>query len=396
MMFEDALKAHIPILGVVTDDVVNFTACLQLIAGIKVVECPKTVTGKKTLGPYLFWTFDMEDVSVEMYRHLVAEDKQLVVINPSKPQPLVFDAGVLPTPPSLIRSYLLEVVSEEDLDDVQAALKGLSLKAASEVLQLTQVQTGSALPKDIRKVRSMLGGSVQGLYPVDADIDFYVQPSELEEYLKVNTPYFQSGKTPMKLVPRGLMLSGPPGVGKTMAAKAIAKHFGVPLFRLDISTTLNKYIGESENRVARSLSMVERESPCVLLIDEVEKVLRANDDQGVTSRILNQLLWWLADHPQRVFTVMTTNNLGVLPLELYRPGRLDRVMEIQKLNMSEAKLFAIQVFKSIIGKAPTVKQGAVMGSVLETKGPSTFSHSEVADVVFSAIKEHKWLPFDIF
>ena len=104
-----------------------------------------------------------------------------------------------------------------------------------------------------------------------------VKEPPLEDWLELNSAYFLNPKTPAKLMPRGLMLAGKPGVGKSMGAKAIAQHFDIPLFRLDISTTLAKFVGESEARVARSLATVDRESPCVLLLDEVEKIFSGND-----------------------------------------------------------------------------------------------------------------------
>ena len=263
-MFEHFIQSKIPVLGVHTDDVLNFQTALQLIAKRKVVPWPTLKTAQANLGPYLYWTDDLEVVTVEAVKKLKQNELQLVVINPEKTSDLVRDAGLLPYPESMIREYLEDFVQEAELPALLMVLRGLSLRVAEEITQITMARTGGLLPQELRRTRTLLSGSLQGLYTVDTELEFYQQPQEVGEWLKINSQYFMSPKTPQMLMPRGLMFSGSPGVGKSMASKAIAAHFGIPLFRLDISTTLNKYIGESEARVGRSLSMVEREGPCVL------------------------------------------------------------------------------------------------------------------------------------
>ena len=355
------------------------------------VPWPTSKTGQSALGPYLYWVYDVREVTLEVYTKLVETENQLVVINADKPSSLIFDVGILPTPESMVKDYLLNFMEEDGANNLYPLLKGLSLKAVSEVVQLTMARTGGLSEKEIRRTRTMLGGVVQGLYNVDTTIDFYQRPSEIQDWIELNDKYFLNPKTPPKLMPRGLMLAGSAGVGKSMAAKDIANHFGIPLFRLDISTTLNKFIGESEARVARSLAMVEKEGPCVLLLDEVEKIFNGNDDQGVTQRILSQLLWWLADHSSKVLTVMTTNNLKNIPPELYRAGRIDKVVEIAKLKGKAVGEFAERVFKHIVGEEPNSYQKQILwlGCTKDTEA----SHSEVAEIVYTMIKKYSWVKF---
>ena len=388
-MFEIAFGARIPIIGVTTDDYLNFEVALHVLSGLEVAELPKTKTAH--LGAKLYWTDDLEDVTVDLYRKLVKNEHQLVVINPAKKSPLVFDAGELPTPYSMVAKYLGELLEDSQVEAAYTALKGLSLKAVSEIVMLTQSRTGGMSVKELRRTRSMIGGSVQGLIPVEPDFDFYKFPVKLEDWLKTNRGYFMSEKTHPKLRPRGVMLEGSPGVGKSLAAKAIAKEFGIPLYRLDIATTLNRYIGESEARIARSLSLLERESPCVMLLDEVEKIFTDKEDSGVTTRIMSQLLWWLADHSSRVLTVMTTNNLKNIPPELYRTGRVDMVMKIPRMSMMEANNFAQEVFSHVVGKKATLKQVQALSNALKLTALDDFAHAEVAELVYTAIKQHHWI-----
>lgn len=389
-MFDLALKANIPIIGVTTDDLPNCTAVLQTISGRKVLPWPHLKSVQ--LGPYLYYTDSLDAVTVDNYRKLAEGEYQLIVINPPKTSSLIFFAGELPTPKAMIEQYLKDFVAPEDRSPLLEALKGLSLKTASETVQLTMARTGAVDPKEVRRTRTVLGGSVQGLHSTDTTLDFYIPPVLLENWLKTNTAYFNNPATPQKLVPRGLLLSGPPGVGKSVAAKAIANHFGVPLYRLDMATTLGKYIGESEARIASSLNLIERESPCVLLIDEVEKLFGSTDDHGVTARILSQLLWWLADHKSRVLTVMTTNNKSALPPELYRPGRLDQVLDIQPLTLSDAKVFSRDVYIGVMGTGPSLAQDKLMTDALIARGNADagFSPAEIEELVYRLIKEHGW------
>ena len=387
MNFEHILAARIPIIGVETDDFCNFELVLSTLSGLKVQEMPSK---SAKLGPFLYWTGDMEDVTVENYRKLAEGEHQLVVVNPVRKSSLIFSAGELPTPKSLVMVYLETMLEKGDAELAYSALKGLSLKAVSEVVMLTQARTGSMSVKELRHTRSMLGNTVQGLTPVETESDFYQFPEKLLDWLNTNKHYFLADNMHPKLRPRGVMLEGSPGVGKTMAAKAIAKSFGVPLYRLDIASTLNRYLGESESRIVRSLALVEAESPCVLLIDEVEKVFSDKDDTGVVTRMMSQVLYWLSDHQSRVLTVMTTNNLTHIPPELYRMGRVDMVMKIPKLSMLEAKNFAQSVFQSVVNKKPNMNQLAKLSDVLKLTGNDEFAHAEVAELVFSTIKKNNY------
>lgn len=388
-MFDLAFKSHIPIIGVQTDDLVNFEATLTRLTGLKVQNLTSAAT---KLGGKLYWSDSLDLVTVSLYNKLMEGEHQLIIVNSDKKSSLVFDAGTLPTPQDMVVEYLEAVLgTDSDIVELLQVLKGLSLKSIGEIVMLTQARTGATLAPEVRRTRTMVSGGVQGLYSLDTAIDFYQFPEKLEGWLKLNQPYFLTPQTPPKLVPRGVLLDGSPGVGKSLAAKAIANHYKIPLYRLDIATTLNRYIGESENRISRSLQMIERESPCVLLIDEVEKVFGNKDDSGVTERILSQLLWWLADHTSRILTVMTTNNLKSLPPELYRQGRIDLVMRIPRLSLTDAQQFAQLVYLSVIGSKPTIARIGVIIEGLKISGNDDYSHAEVAELVYTEIKRHSWL-----
>ena len=129
-----------------------------------------------------------------------------------------------------------------------------------------------------------------------------------------------------KDTPKGLLLTGVQGTGKSLAAKAIAGNWGLPLLRLDMAALYNKYIGETEKNLTQALALADAMAPCVLWIDEIEKGLSGGDsDNGVTRRLLGSFLTWLSERKSQVFLVATANNLHELAPELLRKGRFDEI-----------------------------------------------------------------------
>ncbi|KAA6186602.1 AAA family ATPase [Thiohalocapsa marina] len=126
--------------------------------------------------------------------------------------------------------------------------------------------------------------------------------------------------------PKGMLLLGVQGSGKSLAAKAVAGHLGVALLRLDFGALYNKYIGESERNLRHALRTADVMSPCVLWLDEIEKGLAVGSgDDGPAGRMLGSLLTWMAERRSSVFLVATSNDISRLPPELIRKGRLDEL-----------------------------------------------------------------------
>lgn len=129
-------------------------------------------------------------------------------------------------------------------------------------------------------------------------------------------------------LPRGVLLVGVPGCGKSLLAKFIASNWQLPLYRLDFATIQGMYVGQSENRLKDALSLAETVSPCVLWIDEIEKGLSGvagMDGSGVSTRMVGQFLFWLQESLKFVFVVATANDVSKLPAELLRKGRFDEL-----------------------------------------------------------------------
>jgi SpoVK/Ycf46/Vps4 family AAA+-type ATPase len=147
----------------------------------------------------------------------------------------------------------------------------------------------------------------------------------LKSWLEKRCPAFD-GSAPQLDAPKGVLLLGVQGCGKSLAASACAGIFNVPLLRLDCAALFDKYVGESERNLRESLSTADLLAPCVLWIDEIEKGFGTGDSDGGSSRrVLGAFLTWLAEKRSRVFVVATANDISSLPPELVRKGRFDEI-----------------------------------------------------------------------
>jgi SpoVK/Ycf46/Vps4 family AAA+-type ATPase len=150
--------------------------------------------------------------------------------------------------------------------------------------------------------------------------------------------------------PRGVIILGVQGCGKSMCARAIAGEWKLPLVKFDTAAVYDKYIGETEKRIQKVFQVAEGLAPCVLWIDELEKVFAgsgadsASADAGVSSRLLASFLSWMQDRKAPVFVAATCNNVSVLPPELIRKGRFDELFFVDLPNQAERKqIFTIQL-----------------------------------------------------
>ena len=151
--------------------------------------------------------------------------------------------------------------------------------------------------------------------------------SRLKKWLTQRRPAFRCDESASHLdAPKGILLLGIQGCGKSLAAKATAGIFGVPLLRLDFGAIYDKYHGETERKLRESLKTADVMSPCVLWIDEIEKgIAGRGGETGTTQRVLGTFLTWMAERKSQVFIVATANDISTLPPELVRKGRFDEI-----------------------------------------------------------------------
>ncbi len=181
-------------------------------------------------------------------------------------------------------------------------------------------------------------------------------------------------------LPRGVMLVGVQGGGKSLAAKAVAGLWGLPLLRLDFACLYNKYFGETERNLREALALAEQMAPCVLWMDEIEKGLATGDmDGGVSQRVLGTLLTWMAERTAPVFMVATANAIDRLPPELLRKGRFDELFFVDLPDLAtRAEIFRIHL-------ARREMQPDGLGLMALAEASEGFSGAEIEQVVVSAV-----------
>jgi len=180
--------------------------------------------------------------------------------------------------------------------------------------------------------------------------------------------------------PRGILLLGVQGCGKSLAAKAVSGIWGIPLLRLDFGQLYNKYVGETERNMRQALHTAEVMAPCVLWIDELEKgIATGNDDEGTSKRLLGTLLTWMAENQHAVFIVATANQIEALPPELIRKGRLDEIFFVDLPAESIRK----QIFHIHFDKRDVATGTLDMDTL--ARASEGFSGSEIEQVVVSVM-----------
>jgi ATP-dependent 26S proteasome regulatory subunit len=183
--------------------------------------------------------------------------------------------------------------------------------------------------------------------------------------------------------PRGLLLAGIQGTGKSLTAKAIANEWQLPLLRLDIGRLFGGIVGESESRVRQMIQLSEALAPCVLWIDEIDKAFSEQTkggDSGTTNRVLGTFITWLSEKKSQVFIVATANNLSVLPLEIIRKGRFDEIFFVGLPLLEERK----QIFEVFLKRLrPT--QLSSFNLTLLSKKSEEFSGAEIEQAIIEGM-----------
>lgn len=226
-------------------------------------------------------------------------------------------------------------VDSEAVKAILRNLQGLSLGDARRIARQLIYADGALgaddLPQLAKLKFELLNRSGHLHYEFDtarfADV---AGANRLKRWIGQRRVAFTSGNAPPGLdPPKGMLLLGVQGCGKSLLAKATAAGFGVPLLRLDFGTLYNKYHGQTESNLRDALASAEQLAPCVLWIDEIEKGLASGgEDGGVSRRVLGHLLTWMAERNAAVFIVATANAVHELPPELLRKGRFDEIFFI--------------------------------------------------------------------
>lgn len=218
------------------------------------------------------------------------------------------------------------------LQQIVRNLSGLSFDEAKRLARGAIFDDGAITPSDVPEINKAKFElmDMEGVLSFEFDTAQFSEVGGLDAlktWLKQRRHAFIQGKAPNQPdPPKGILLTGVQGGGKSLAAKAVAGLWNIPLLRLDMGAIYNKFFGETERNMRASLHLAELMAPCVLWIDEIEKGLgQGGNDQGVSKRVLGTLLTWMAENQHPVFIVATANDMHHLPPELIRKGRMDEI-----------------------------------------------------------------------
>ena len=255
-------------------------------------------------------------------------------------------------------------------------------RLARNAIYMDGAITRSDLPEVMKAKYELLnkGGSLQFEYDT-AKFNELGGMERLKTWMtQRKAAYRRDGKASHLDPPKGILLIGIQGCGKSLAAKATAGIFGVPLLRLDFGSLYNKYHGETERKLRESLKTADVMSPCVLWIDEIEKgIAGRGGETGTSQRVLGTFLTWLAEKTSAVFVVATANDISELPPELVRKGRFDEIFFVDLPSPRiRASIFAIHL---------TSRDQALSGFDLEKLAMMTdgFSGAEIEQAIVSAL-----------
>ena len=378
-MLETALKAKLPLITVFTDDPVNVGAVLQVVAGVDVKPYMPSLKAPGE-GAIVYALHEDGFDWKKAYSTMSKVKGTLVVVNPAERYAGAFDAGILTTPPVMIKRFIEKYGDAAHHTGLMAAMAGLSFEQVYQISKLAMAQYGEFTPRSVRRIRRALFGTVRGLQMLSTEFFYYSPAQPLVDWLGSDGRFLTQFDVP-QLTPRGLLFNGPPGTGKTMGAKFIARELDLPLYHLDVSSLMDKYQGESENNLRLALKQAENSAPCVMLIDEVEKLFNsATEDSGVSSRMLSTILFWLQEHKAKVFTIMTTNKQTNIPAELYRPGRIDGEITFKLLDMEDGLAFETELAKRM-GASLGIDHKLLLG---EISNPA--SHAEITQDILRRAK----------
>lgn len=247
----------------------------------------------------------------------------------------------------------------DNLSDL--AISGLSGLTASEIGQMLRMVGRQAATLDEKTLQTILHekeqiiakSGVLEMVSVDVKLSDIGGLENLKHWLEQRSTIIrrldEATKQGVK-APKGVLIAGMPGCGKSLTAKVAASLFQLPLLRLDIGSLLGKYVGESEHNMRRALSMAETVSPCILWVDELEKAfvgMGGGNASEVTARLLGYFLTWMQEKTGAVFVIATANDISALPPELLRKGRFDEIFYVGFPNAEERE----SILKIHLGKS---------------------------------------------
>ena len=309
---------------------------------------------------------------------------------------------------SVVSDFNLKHGKKDDSPRILEAALGLSIQEAEMAFAKAIAATGQLTEEEVdlihyEKKQIIDRTGILEYYTGTEDWDKVKGLEEMKRWLKSRRGSFfaeASSKTGLPH-PKGALLLGVPGCGKSMTAKAVSNIWGFPLLRFDIGRVFGSLQGQSEQRIREALAVAEAVSPCILWIDEIEKGLAGMEssgrtDGGTTARVIGTFLTWMQEKTKPVFVLATSNDISKLPPEMLRKGRFDEIFFVDLPTTGvRAQIFsdAIEEFRRLSnGKSYRAKDFEI--AKLSSKEPSAgfkgtggFSGAEVFEAVVDAMHQ---------
>ena len=284
-------------------------------------------------------------------------------------------------------------IEDSLIDELSLYLKGFSEFEIRQILNLAYQNSGAIEKKDLKLILEEKSQIIKktGMLEIlnyKENIDDIGGLEILKKWLAEKGEIFKRLDEAIKYgvdIPKGVLIVGMPGCGKSLSAKATANLFGVPLLRLDVGKLMGKYVGESEGNMRRAIKIAEAISPCVLWIDEIEKAFSGVGESGgsheVTTRLFGHFLTWMQEKENSVFVVATSNNIGTLPPEFLRKGRFDEIFFVDFPNAEERE----QIFRLHLKKRKKLSRDIDTIKLLkETDG---YSGADIEAVIKETVEQ---------
>jgi AAA+ superfamily predicted ATPase len=282
-----------------------------------------------------------------------------------------------------------KAIEPKVLDELTRSCQGLSMERIRRVLAKAIATHGTIQPDDVdlileEKRQTIRQTQILDFYPASEQISDIGGLDNLKDWLVRRGGAFSERARQYGLPhPRGLLLVGIQGTGKSLSAKAIAHHWHLPLLRLDVGRLFAGLVGESESRTRQMIQLAEALAPCVLWIDEIDKAFAGFDgrgDSGTTSRVFGTFITWMAEKTSPVFVVATANNIQSLPPELLRRGRFDEIFFVGLPSQEERKA----IFKVHLSRLRSHNLQAYDSDRLAYETPD-FSGAEIEQILIEAM-----------
>ena len=282
-------------------------------------------------------------------------------------------------------------VADALLEEMSLAFKGLTEFEIEQLLSQAYADGGEFKRSNLKlifdqKQQMIMKSGILEMIPLKERPEDIGGLENLKSWLERKSKVFKSINKAVEFgvnMPKGVLIAGVPGCGKSLCAKVTAQMFDVPLLRLDMGKIMGKYVGESEENMRKAIGLAEAISPCILWIDELEKAFAGVNGTGneVTVRLFGTFLTWMQEKTSSTFVVATANDITKLPPELMRKGRFDEIFYVGLPKPEERrKIFEIHIGKR---RKQDLANIDINSLVSQTDG---YSGADVEGVVIDAVE----------